>query len=83
MKECQKRSFKKKIAVERRGLTFKTYTVSKILEEGHVKSMMILQRAFMKRLKIFDEANDVCVLFGTPFSVTTPLRIQRSEARLD
>ena len=40
-------------------LTFET-TVSKILEEGHVKSMRTPQRACMKRLITVDEANEVC-----------------------
>ena len=37
-------------------LTFEK-TVSKILEEGHVKSMRTLRRACMKRLLAVDEAN--------------------------
>ena len=35
-------------------------TVSKILEEGHLKSMRTPRRACMKRLMIVDEAKEVC-----------------------
>ena len=40
-------------------LTFEN-TVSKILEEGYVKSMRTLRRACMKRLMSVDEAKEVC-----------------------
>ena len=40
-------------------LTFEN-TVSKILEEGHVKSMRTLRRACMKRFITVDEAKGVC-----------------------
>ena len=40
-------------------LTFKN-TVSKIVEEGHVKSMRTLRRACMKRFMTVDEAKEVC-----------------------
>ena len=43
---------------ERPRLTFEN-TVSKILEEGHVKSMRT-RRAYMKRLMTVDEAKEVC-----------------------
>ena len=35
-------------------------TVSKILEEGHVKSMRTPLRACMKKLMTVDEAKEVC-----------------------
>ena len=35
-------------------------TVSKILEEGHVKSVRTPRRGFMKRLMTVDEAKEVC-----------------------
>ena len=35
-------------------------TVSKILQEGHVKSMRIHRRTCMKRLMTVDEAKEVC-----------------------
>ena len=61
---------------ERPRLTFEN-TVSKIVEEGHVKSMRIPRRACMKRLMIVDDAKEVeAVAFGTPFPLTTPLGIQ-------
>ena len=44
---------------ERPRLTFEN-TVSKILEEGHVKSTRTLRRACMKRLMTVDEAKEVC-----------------------
>ena len=59
-------------------LTFEN-TVSKILEEGHVKSMRTPRRACMKsfmtvtRRKRYVET----VAFGAPFSLTTPLGIKR------
>ena len=40
-------------------LTFKN-TVSKILEEGHVKNMWTPRRACMKRLMTVDEAKEIC-----------------------
>ena len=40
-------------------LTFEN-TVSKILEEGHVKSMRTPRRACMKRLTTVDEVKEVC-----------------------
>ena len=40
-------------------LTFEN-TVSKILEEGHVKSMRNPLRACMKRLMTVEEAKEVC-----------------------
>ena len=40
-------------------LTFEN-TVSKILEEGHVKSMRTSQRACMKRLMTVDGAKEIC-----------------------
>ena len=40
-------------------LTFEN-TVSKILEEGHVKSMKHARRACMKWLMTVDEAKEVC-----------------------
>ena len=48
----------KRGTVERPRLTFEN-TVSKILEEGHVKSMSTPRRASMKRLMIVDEAKKV------------------------
>ena len=51
-------------------------TVSKILEEGHVKSMRKLRRACMKRLITVDEAKET-IAFGAPFSLITPLGIKR------
>ena len=48
-------------------LTFEN-TVSKMLEEGHVKSMKSSRRTCMKRLMTVDEAK-VAVAFGAPFSV--------------
>ena len=54
-------------------LTFEN-TVSKILEEGHVKNMTIPRRAYVKR---YVET----VAFGAPLSLTTPLGIKR-EAKL-
>ena len=35
-------------------------TVSKILEECHVKSLRILRRACMKKLMTVDDAKEVC-----------------------
>ena len=40
-------------------LTFEN-TVSKILEEGHVKSMRTPRKACMKRWMTVDEAKEVC-----------------------
>ena len=40
-------------------LTFKN-TISKILEEGHVKSMRTPRKACMKRLMTVDGAKEVC-----------------------
>ena len=40
-------------------MTFEN-TVSDILEEGHVKSMRIPERACVKRLMTVDEAKAVC-----------------------
>ena len=40
-------------------MTFEN-SVSKILEEGHVKSMKIPRRACMKRLMTVDEAKEMC-----------------------
>ena len=40
-------------------LTFEN-TISKILEEGHVKSMRTLRKACMRRLMTVDEAKKVC-----------------------
>ena len=40
-------------------LTFEN-TVSKILEQGHVKNMRTPRRACMKRLMTVDEAKEVC-----------------------
>ena len=40
-------------------LTFENI-VSKIQEEGHVKSIRTLRRACLKRLMIVDEAKEVC-----------------------
>ena len=40
-------------------LTFEN-TVSKILEEGHVKSMRTLRRACRNRLRTVDEAKEIC-----------------------
>ena len=40
-------------------LTFEN-TVSKILEEGHVKSMRTPRRACMRRLMTVDEAKEAC-----------------------
>ena len=40
-------------------LTFEN-TVSKILEEGHVKNIRAPRRACMKRLMTVDEAKEVC-----------------------
>ena len=40
-------------------LTFEN-TISKILEEGHVKSMRTPRRACMKRLMTVDEAKELC-----------------------
>ena len=40
-------------------MTFEN-TVSKILEENHVKSMRTPRRACMKRLMTGDEAKEVC-----------------------
>ena len=54
-------------------LTFDN-TVSKILEEGHVKSMRISRRACMKRLMTVDKAKEVCrdrsVLLGIKHEAT-------------
>ena len=44
---------------DRPRLTFEN-TVSKILEEGHVKSMKMPRRTCMKRLMTVDEAKEVC-----------------------
>ena len=40
-------------------LTLKN-TVSKVLEEGHVKSIRTPRRAYMKRFMTVDEAKEVC-----------------------
>ena len=58
-------------------MTFEN-TVSKILEEGHVKTMTTPRRACMRRLMTLDEAKEVCetVAFGTLFSLTTPLEMK-------
>ena len=46
------------------------------------KSMRNPRRACIKMLMTVDEAKEVCtVMFGAPFSLTTPLGIQR-EAKL-
>ena len=44
----------------RRWLTFEN-TVSKILEEGHLKSMRTARRACMKRLMKVYEVKEVCI----------------------
>ena len=61
-------------------ILLKTHTLlSKILKEGHIKSMRTHWRTCMKRLiqwtrgKWYAET----VVFGAPFSLTTTLRIQR------
>ena len=41
-------------------LTLFENTVSKILEEGHVKSMRIPRRRCRKRLMTMDDAKEVC-----------------------
>ena len=56
---------------EKPRLTFEN-TVSKILEEGHVKSISILRRTCMK--KLVTEYVET-VEFGASFSLTTPLGI--------
>ena len=45
-------------------------TASKILGEGHVKSMRTPRRTCMKRLTTADDANEVRL---APFSLTIPL----------
>ena len=55
-------------------------TVSKILEEGYIKSVMTPRKACMNRLMAVNGAKEVC-RDGATFSLATPLRIQ-SKAKL-
>ena len=56
-------------------LTFEN-TVSKILEEGHVKSTRTPRRAYMKRLMTRRKRYVETVAFGASFSPTIPLWIK-------
>ena len=63
-------------------LTFEN-TVSKILEEGHVKSTRTPRSVCMKKLLTVEEAKQVeTVAFSAPFFLTTPLGVKR-EAKLN
>ena len=63
IKEWQKRFMMEKWAVREVGGETSVdleNTVSKILEEGHVKSMRATRRTCMKRFMTVDEAKEVC-----------------------
>ena len=64
-------------------LTLIENSVSKILEEGHVKNTRTPRRVCMKKLLTVDEAKQVeTVAFSAPFFLTTPLGVKR-EAKLN
>ena len=80
-----KKIYDGKVSVKRgRGrprLTFEN-TVSKILEENHVKSMRTPRRTFMKRLMTVDVGKELCrdcSVWSDPYSLTTTLGMKRED----